>query len=436
MRMRVSLPEALKEVPDAPPQKIRLKLRLATPMIGGGVESGQPDEDWPIRASAIRGHLRWWWRAVHGFSLSPAEMRKQEAQLWGWAGRIDEDGKRVDLVRESLVQIVVAPAPDSFECGKECRSSMRIDQCDSNPCLKRTGDCQSIPGYVKDVLLQDRRKPSMTVLRKGEFTLTITLNPINPINPISPGEELLKSVFSSLRAWLLFGGIGARTRRGAGCLSIVQSNLKGIEPNQLNLDSKQPFCEPAQVPTLYHATIFKGAACDDAPAAWRKAINLWRAFRKGIDVRNGLEDGLTDDETKGASGWPDWETSLDASTNSNVVSISKASLGLPYTLYCPITRKEIKYTLGDISTRMGSCVITKPVFVSGHWHPAWICLNAPKFEDERVTSSTALNGARISTQYCDMPYSPIDEPEDETWSDLFDLVRYFAVESGWSEQKL
>lgn len=430
MRMRVSLPKALKEVPDAPLTAIRLKLRLATPMIGGGVESGQPDEDWPIRASAIRGHLRWWWRAVHGFSLSPAEMRKQEAQLWGWAGRIDEDGKRVDLVRESLVQIVVAPAPDSFECGKECRSSLRIDKCDTNPCLKPPGVCQSIPGYVKDVLLQDRDNPSMTVLSKGEFTLTITFN------HTTTDPELLKTVFSSLRAWLLFGGIGARTRRGAGCLSVVESNLRNIEPTQLALSNKEPFDGAAPVPTLHDARMFKGPRCDDAPAAWRKAINLWRAFRKGIDFRQDLEDGLTDDETRAESGWPDWETSLAPSTNDNVVSISKASLGLPYTLYRPNPRTEITYTLDYISTRMGSWVITKPVFVSGHWHPAWICLDAPRFDDRQLASSNPLPHTRLSTQYSDMPYSPIDEPADETWNDIKDLITYYPRQARWREEVL
>lgn len=430
MRMRVSLPEALNHVPNAPLTEIRLTLRLATPMIGGGVESGQPDKEWPIRASAIRGHLRWWWRAVVGFSLSPQEMRKQEAELWGWAGRIHEDGKQEDLVRESSIQIVVTPEQGSFGYGRECRSSMRPANCTEHPCQRNNGGCQSIPGYVKDVLLQGRDKTSMDVLREGCFALTIKPSHLT-IDP-----ELLKGVFSSLRAWLLLGGIGARTRRGAGCLSIVQSNLPNIEPNRLNLDGRQPFGDAARVPTLRDATMFKGAACDDATAAWRKAINLWRAFRKGIDFRPNLEDGLNPEETQADSGWPDWETSLSPSTNHDVVSIPKASLGLPYTLYRPDPRCEITYTLGDTSTRMGSWVITKPVFLENAWHPAWICLKAPRFEDAQLASTQFLPGTRMSTQYSDMLYSPIDEPAYENWSDLFDMIRYFAVESGWSEQVL
>ena len=38
------------------------KCKLVTPMYGGGVEPGVVDKEMPIRASAIRGQLRFWWR--------------------------------------------------------------------------------------------------------------------------------------------------------------------------------------------------------------------------------------------------------------------------------------------------------------------------------------------------------------------------------------
>ena len=36
------------------------RLRLVTPMFGGGARAGKPDEKLPIRPSSIRGHLRYW----------------------------------------------------------------------------------------------------------------------------------------------------------------------------------------------------------------------------------------------------------------------------------------------------------------------------------------------------------------------------------------
>ncbi|MEJ2046041.1 MAG: type III-B CRISPR module RAMP protein Cmr1 [Reinekea sp.] len=35
---------------------------LVTPLYGGGIEAGVIDEEMPIRASSIRGQLRFWWR--------------------------------------------------------------------------------------------------------------------------------------------------------------------------------------------------------------------------------------------------------------------------------------------------------------------------------------------------------------------------------------
>ncbi len=37
------------------------QVKVITPIYGGGVKAGEPDKDMPIRASAIRGQLRYWW---------------------------------------------------------------------------------------------------------------------------------------------------------------------------------------------------------------------------------------------------------------------------------------------------------------------------------------------------------------------------------------
>ncbi|NPV63073.1 MAG: type III-B CRISPR module RAMP protein Cmr1 [Methanotrichaceae archaeon] len=39
---------------------------MITPIFGGGVKVGENDLVTPIRASSIRGHLRFWWRATRG----------------------------------------------------------------------------------------------------------------------------------------------------------------------------------------------------------------------------------------------------------------------------------------------------------------------------------------------------------------------------------
>ena len=65
------------------------KLRLVTPMFGGGAKAGEIDGQRPIRASSIRGHLRWWWRLLNRSRfvtngvLNVAAMRAREFEIWG-----------------------------------------------------------------------------------------------------------------------------------------------------------------------------------------------------------------------------------------------------------------------------------------------------------------------------------------------------------------
>lgn len=55
---------------------------LITPMFGGGVTAGEVDPEMPIRASALRGQLRFWWRLLHGAGKKPADLFADESDLW------------------------------------------------------------------------------------------------------------------------------------------------------------------------------------------------------------------------------------------------------------------------------------------------------------------------------------------------------------------
>lgn len=61
-----------------------LTIHLVTPMFGGGPQSNSIDQERPIRESAIRGHLRFWWRATRGSACKNAnELSKREAEIFG-----------------------------------------------------------------------------------------------------------------------------------------------------------------------------------------------------------------------------------------------------------------------------------------------------------------------------------------------------------------
>ena len=51
-----------------------LRMTIATPMVGGGIEAGEIDSRQPVRVSSIRGNLRYWWRMLN---------LDNEANIWG-----------------------------------------------------------------------------------------------------------------------------------------------------------------------------------------------------------------------------------------------------------------------------------------------------------------------------------------------------------------
>lgn len=85
---------------------------LATPMYGGGVDAHTVDKDMPIRASAIRGQLRFWWRllATHCWKLGNTNaIRKAEFALWGGMGDKDPLASKVLLKVGALQKLSVQP---------------------------------------------------------------------------------------------------------------------------------------------------------------------------------------------------------------------------------------------------------------------------------------------------------------------------------------
>ncbi len=63
---------------------INAKIKVVTPIFGGGVEAAKSDPEDVIRASTIRGHVRFWWRALYASNYdSIEEMYNDEAKIWG-----------------------------------------------------------------------------------------------------------------------------------------------------------------------------------------------------------------------------------------------------------------------------------------------------------------------------------------------------------------
>ncbi|MCC7418556.1 MAG: type III-B CRISPR module RAMP protein Cmr1 [Acidobacteria bacterium] len=81
---------------------ISVRLEVVTPILGGGVEARSIDEVDVIRAPSVRGHLRFWWRALYAAQYANADaLYQRESALWGRAAT-DDGGRSAVEIRLSV----------------------------------------------------------------------------------------------------------------------------------------------------------------------------------------------------------------------------------------------------------------------------------------------------------------------------------------------
>ncbi|WP_129628468.1 type III-B CRISPR module RAMP protein Cmr1 [Candidatus Oscillochloris fontis] len=159
--------------------------RLITPLFGGGVEPRTADPISTVRATEVRGQLRFWWRATRGgqFGADLSALKHAEDLLWGAASSKEHD-------RPSKVQVEV----QVLDAGKPFTPP------DGRPLT----DMRSAFGYVSFPL-----QKTDAVVREGvRFRLILSY-------PTTYQPDL----DAALWAWETFGGLGARTRRGFGAIA-------------------------------------------------------------------------------------------------------------------------------------------------------------------------------------------------------------------------
>lgn len=222
-------------------------VELASPMFGGGVRPHQPDPMQWLRPSAVKGHLRFWWRALNAHRYDIRELRERERRLFG--------------------------GPAIFE-GAEIRGG---------------------PGRVR--LHVEARPPTTKSLQIGQRRVlylppgqraTITFQFACP-----SGSDERRELEDAIRAWLLLGGAGGRTRRAAGSLRVMPSDtgLVAAMPRDdasmrshlralLTLRQATPYKAAVSCFSLARARdILIGTNVSDGETAAHRLTNLYRAAR-------------------------------------------------------------------------------------------------------------------------------------------------------------
>ncbi|MCS7069775.1 MAG: type III-B CRISPR module RAMP protein Cmr1 [Meiothermus sp.] len=354
-----------------------LKLRTITPMFGGSATPREVDPAHPVRAASVRGHLRFWWRATAGARYGSAkELFEAEEAIWGSA---EKYGKVALRALEQSAGQAVRPSELVPDRG-----------------TARTGPMEK---FFLHPFNENRNEglSEASGLKSVEFALELTFS----LSEMEKGH-----LRQAIRAWIAFGGIGARTRRGLGALEVTQ-DLKDWLP--ANPDQfKTWFAVPPQK-EVHHATLAGAVVCLGQPrkpssadpykghSVWRDLGRFWARFRKGHYVED-PETGKTMAYTPMAGGkWRDHKTLLALRPKQERIALAKPFYGLP--IVYQRLGDSFSGTLEAVHSggrRMASPVILKPIaFADGSIRPAVIILNAP------APTRIRVNGEELALQLPD-----------------------------------
>lgn len=239
------------------------QVKVITPIYGGGVEAGVPDMEVPIRASAIRGQLRYWWRFLQlqkcEKNLPDEKLFKMEREVWGGMGDDESSASKV-FIRCRLTNEI---SKESYYSYKE----------------RNLHD----PKYALFPAEGNRQQPAKKLIRQGvEFELIINFSK-------ELKEEAIDDINKTIRWWASFGGIGSRTRRGLGSVEVSSKCQQLLAPITTE-EARQCHCDLRQI---------NGNEINAAMSAWKEAVGKLQNFRQGSEGRKGRGRG------RGRSKWPE-----------------------------------------------------------------------------------------------------------------------------------
>ncbi len=182
--------------------RVVLTLETVTPMFLGGADQQQPE----LRPASVRGALRYWLRAALGGVIGDNNLdtlRRLEAEVFG------------EMERGSAVVVKL-----------------------SQPSFRPTSE----------FLLPHRNQgPANAIPASTSFDLTLSVRPPADV------KALEAAAWSSL-LWLMLGGIGRRSRRGAGS---VRLKMVVTVPDEFSADLKTCLTKAAETATDAEALAYR-----------------------------------------------------------------------------------------------------------------------------------------------------------------------------------
>ncbi len=481
-----------------------LNLKVVTPMFGGGVQPRVVDTEGGqiIRPSAIRGHLRFWWRACNAARFVSLEaMHREERLLWGSATKKDEDEAQEATWGPGLIGIDVVQGHHGTELyshqtpqvGMRSRWEWRRQGSDQQE--RNAPDYVLFPFTAEEE--RDPQSPGNFRVKKepdvGRFDVTFNLRLTvghhagKPLVANQPEGDLYPDVAAceeaaaqALWAWIAFGGVGSRTRRGCGslyCTGDVSDDIllsASLFQPPANRDALIQWLRqridgeqidglryvPAGTNTHPFAMLagcrirLGGDSSIQAMPAWNRAINPFKDFLQKPDLaRNPPAPGGS---RPGESWWPEVSSArrvlnqIDPFHENAPVGVEtrngfpKADLGLPrlikvlpnHTNGTPLQGAE------EGMQRLASPIVLKALVCGeNEAYPLAIELRAPHVWDAG-TPGVAMRNVPVAVQpwTSSTPEWPFTAPKRppragaggvESARDAF--MRYLHLDRGWDE---
>ncbi|GIX05523.1 MAG: type III-B CRISPR module RAMP protein Cmr1 [Planctomycetaceae bacterium] len=383
------------EPPPQDPRVTRWKIpvEIVTPYVGGGVVAGEVDRNYPVRPTAIRGQLHYWWRLLNQGDLDQNQLRQREREIFG------------DTSRASSINVLVSHV--------------------KNVELASPGDHGFIKPFSPEAYALFASIQNQQMVGKPKITFELTVELLKPRDGHAI-QSIDRDVQQALSAWLYYGGLGGRTRRGCG--AVFSSWIQN------------------QNPPAIPASIFLGPEQRDPWHAWKEAVKVYRDFRqefRGPNHPKTLRNGKTI-RVPGRSYWPEPDSirqvtgcalKSGVSSSANVPpetnphdhsqpivdkrylpSFPRALLGMPINFHfadggkmavplrdpadvqiTPLIPSDKGYVEAE---RMASPVITRPFYYQTKWYPVVIILPSQFGEDFKIRlyGKYALPGRQGSAQ--------------------------------------
>lgn len=316
-----------------------LECELVTPMYGGGVDAATVDLKMPIRVSAIKGQLRFWWRLLAknkkdgtwDFNGNLKNIRDAEFALWGGQG--DDDGGRASQVFLKVTQ------PKVTHHDLMSWQDLRL------PYVMFPASNETNPDISHQVLKTE----------KAQFKLDFAFS-----DALLKDPDKIQQVIETLRWWANFGGLGARTRKGLGAIHVSES-----------LDYPM-ICQPlteSEITAANCAMRLKGKSAN-------ALAQLYSGIQKLSDFRQKAEVGRNKGQASrpaGRSRWPEPDALRRIYVNQHAKEhapvheagqvFPRALFGLPILFHFPV-EKGLNSTLepsqGD---RLASPLFIRPFYL-------------------------------------------------------------------------